>query len=586
MSSESNRAQMLKQLVDGVQVSKEIITTAMLMYKPEGIVPKIEANYKKLNDLFKNHLDDNGFLNMTNTAAQIEAFKPHIFTMVYIINIALATFKLFSATQLDGVLKSLFTAIVPVNTDIQQHIVMAYSELLHREAINKKADCLNLSSLIRSIRSTRPNHIAVYDPQLDRCEEECIVNLENGMSPMSQGDFIMLWERAFNSMVRQSREIRNMLLAVPKEIVEASLSTKFNVKSGNAKLNNNNQHAMMSEEEEDQSEIVGSAQEYIESGKDAMIVQEEDQDDGDDDVFTHANEELIDMEAEQIEEESDDNSANTETEMLVLQDEQNANNDNGGKDKDDEDDSSNIASEQLTNAEIKQMKDAANISAEEKLDNNSADYKNEAGVAPGEQNDNIDEDDDSDDIFFDARESLDDPEEQDENITDYIPTETQIPSTEQSLSYPSDTLIPPTVASMKRNSEDSIEVDEENALSPKKRKVDVSINKEDDIPSQENNVPVAQAEYIPTPNTQQSYISSLVKGSIDDTAESDENQNQTPPPPSHSSSSTISQSSYPKTVEEFMASNVSNPYICKKSRFRTSLLDAGSYTRRRRAKGL
>ncbi|KAI8878027.1 hypothetical protein K501DRAFT_337016 [Backusella circina FSU 941] len=273
MTTTSNRERTLKQLVDGVKLSKEIITTAMLTFKPEAVVPNIEANYKRLDDLFKNNVNENGFLDITATDVQLEVFRPHVTTMGYIINIALATYKIFSETQLDCVLKSLFTTIVPANTDIKQHILTAYSELVYREAWNKVAEpLLNYASLVQSISSPRSNHFAVYHTELDRCEEGCMVNLEKKMAPMSQNDFIMLWERAFNSMVRQSRDIRDMFLSMPKELLEASLFTDTTAKSDDTEPNNNDVIVIKGK---DQSETVVVAQDDLEEGEIIGSTQEE-----------------------------------------------------------------------------------------------------------------------------------------------------------------------------------------------------------------------------------------------------------------------------------------------------------------------
>lgn len=39
---------MVKQLIDGFRLSKNIIVTCILMYKPDGIVKKIKADYDEI----------------------------------------------------------------------------------------------------------------------------------------------------------------------------------------------------------------------------------------------------------------------------------------------------------------------------------------------------------------------------------------------------------------------------------------------------------------------------------------------------------------------------------------------------------
>jgi hypothetical protein len=59
-------------------------------------------------------------------------------------------------------------------------------------------------------------------------EEQALNKLKSNIEPMKQDDFIMAWETAFSSMIRQSKVIRNAFFAIPKEIIEASESTATN----------------------------------------------------------------------------------------------------------------------------------------------------------------------------------------------------------------------------------------------------------------------------------------------------------------------------------------------------------------------
>jgi hypothetical protein len=143
--------------------------------------------------------------------------------MVSVINLGLATFKLFSETELDQVLKSLFTAIVPANTDILQRIATAYTQLLHKVAF-RKAMTYNgdLATLLTEIKPTQLDWLEMYHIELTRSENRCLSQLAHEMAPMKQGEFTMLWECALNSMIRQSRIIRDVILKIPNELIEAS----------------------------------------------------------------------------------------------------------------------------------------------------------------------------------------------------------------------------------------------------------------------------------------------------------------------------------------------------------------------------
>ncbi|KAI8883492.1 hypothetical protein K501DRAFT_272619 [Backusella circina FSU 941] len=203
LQTKDQQEQILKRLIDGVYISKEIIITLMLRYKPEGIVENIQANYKAINDS----------PDIVGQLAQLEISKPHIITMVSIINTALATYKLLSNTQLDYVLLSLFTAVLPVDTDILLLTLKAYSELLKRVAFRRAvAYSDEFSLLIRVIKPTRSDIMHVFDEHLNKCGSQCIELLHDGAEPMRN--------------LKQSRNIRNVQLEIPKELVEAAKPRK------------------------------------------------------------------------------------------------------------------------------------------------------------------------------------------------------------------------------------------------------------------------------------------------------------------------------------------------------------------------
>jgi hypothetical protein len=252
MTCNGNQAQIVKQLIDGFRLSKNIIVTCILMYKPDGIVNKIKADYdqiegillvenkrnessllkKKHEALFDLDSSNSYFLNSTslvNSLPQLDSSKQDIIAMVSAINIALATYRIFSATQLDFVLKVLFTQVIPVNTDITQRIIIAYSELLHRVAYDKGL-LLSWESavLIQETKAIRPDWVAPYHSQLAEYEEQALDKLKSNIEPMEHDSFIMAWETAFSSMIRQSKVIRNAFFAIPKEIIKASEPTATN----------------------------------------------------------------------------------------------------------------------------------------------------------------------------------------------------------------------------------------------------------------------------------------------------------------------------------------------------------------------
>jgi hypothetical protein len=74
--------------------------------------------------------------------APLNANEKHIVAVLAIISLSLASYRVLTKTQIQWVLKNLFTNIVPVGTDISTGVGIAYKTLLHTTIMDLPSECL------------------------------------------------------------------------------------------------------------------------------------------------------------------------------------------------------------------------------------------------------------------------------------------------------------------------------------------------------------------------------------------------------------------------------------------------------------
>jgi hypothetical protein len=112
--------------------------------------------------------------------------------VVVTINLSLASYRVLTKTQIQWVLKNLFTNIVPVGTDIPAGVGIAYKTLLHTTMMDLPSESLRekLTRMWYKICKYVPIPL---DLDADACyhllqmENECLDSLQDNMAPARGG---------------------------------------------------------------------------------------------------------------------------------------------------------------------------------------------------------------------------------------------------------------------------------------------------------------------------------------------------------------------------------------------------------------
>jgi hypothetical protein len=147
--------------------------------------------------------------------APLNANEKYIVAVVATINLSLASYRVLTKTQIQWVLKNLFTNIVPVGTDISAGVGIAYKTLLHTTIMDLPSEPLR-TKLTRMWYKIR-NYVPIpLDLDADACyhllqmENECLDSLRDNMAPARAEEYTSNWIAAMSLMINK----------VPNEITD------------------------------------------------------------------------------------------------------------------------------------------------------------------------------------------------------------------------------------------------------------------------------------------------------------------------------------------------------------------------------